>query len=83
MRIAGNSGRRWTAKEDERLQELAASGASLPEIAEKLNRTEPSTKTRAYILRVTLGRFGSKRRGLTSSAEGEGTEVDGEEARQK
>jgi hypothetical protein len=59
MRIAGNSGRPWTAKEDERLQELAASGASLSEIAEKLDRTEPGTKTRAYILRVTLG---SKRR---------------------
>jgi hypothetical protein len=62
MRIAGNSGRPWTAKEDERLQELAASGASLSEIAKKLDRTEPGTKTRAYILRVTLGRFGSKRR---------------------
>jgi hypothetical protein len=65
MRIVGNGGKPRTAKEDERLRELVASGASLSEVAEKLDRTESGTKTRAYILRVTLGRFGARRRGLS------------------
>ena len=65
MRILGNSGKPWTAVEDERLRELVASGASLSEITEKLDRTEPGIKTRAYVLRVTLARFGTKRRGLS------------------
>jgi hypothetical protein len=60
-----NSGKPWTPQEDERLRELAAAGAALAEIAEKLDRTAPATKARAYILRVMLGRFGSKRRGLS------------------
>jgi hypothetical protein len=60
-----NSGKPWTPEEDERLRELAASGAGLIEIAEKLNRTVPATKARAYIIRVMFGRFGAKRRGLS------------------
>ena len=60
-----NSGKPWTPQEDERLREFAASGAALIEIAEKLNRTVPATKTRAYIIRVLLRRFGAKRRGLS------------------
>jgi hypothetical protein len=60
-----NSGKPWAPQEDERLRELAASGAALAEIAEKLNRTASATKSRAYILRVMLGRFGAKRRGLS------------------
>ncbi len=36
---AENGGKLWTAQEDERLRELAGSGATLSEIAEKLNRT--------------------------------------------
>jgi hypothetical protein len=65
MAVWDNSGKPWTAQEDERLRELAASGTALAEIAEKLNRTASATKTRAYILRVMLGRFGAKRRGLS------------------
>jgi hypothetical protein len=65
--MAENSGKPWTAQEDERLRELAASGATLAELAQKLDRTESGTKTRAYILRVTFGRFGAKRRGLSKS----------------
>jgi hypothetical protein len=60
-----NNGKAWTPQEDERLREIAASGAALAEIAEKLNRTTSATKTRAYILRVMFGRFGAKRRGLS------------------
>jgi hypothetical protein len=62
---AENSGKLWTAQEDERLRELAASGATPSEIADKLDRTESGTKTRAYILRVTFGRLGAKRRRLS------------------
>ena len=65
MEMPENSGKLWTTQEDERLRELAASGAALAEIAEKLDRTVSATKARAYILRVMLGRFGTKRRDLS------------------
>jgi len=45
-----NSGKPWTVQEDEQLRELAASGAALAEIAEKLSRTTSATKARAYSL---------------------------------
>ena len=44
------------------MRELAVSSATPSEIAEKLNRTESATKARAYILRVGLRRFRTKRR---------------------
>jgi hypothetical protein len=59
---AENSGKLWTAQEDERLRELAASSATPSEIAEKLNRTEAATKARASMLRVALRRFRVRRR---------------------
>jgi hypothetical protein len=62
---AENSGKLWTAQEDERLRELAVSSATPAEIAEKLNRTEKATKARAYVLRVGLGRFRARRRDLS------------------
>jgi hypothetical protein len=65
---AENSRKPWTAQEDERLRELAASGATLSEIAQKLDRTVSGAKSRAYILRVTFGRLGAKRRSLSRFA---------------
>jgi hypothetical protein len=66
MRVrAENSGKQWSPKEDQRLRELAVSGATLSEIAAKLNRTEAATKARAYVLHVGLGRFRARRRGLS------------------
>jgi hypothetical protein len=62
---AENAGKPWSAEEDALLRELVASGSTLSEIAEKLNRTESGTKMRAYILRVTFGRSGAKRRDLS------------------
>jgi hypothetical protein len=62
---AENSGKLWTAQEDERLRELAGSGATLSEIAEKLNRTESAIQARAYMLRVGLRRFRINRRFLS------------------
>jgi hypothetical protein len=62
---AENSGKLWTAHEDERLRELAASSATPSEIAAKLNRTVAATKARAYVLRVGLRRFRAKRRDLS------------------
>jgi len=63
--MAVNSGKAWTIQEDERLRELVASGATLPKMAKALDRTESATKTRAYMLRLALGRFGARRRGLS------------------
>src|SRR5260370_27200677 len=62
---AENSGKQWSAKEDERLRELAVSSATLSEIAEKLNRTKSATQARAYTLRVGLRRFRTQRRSLS------------------
>jgi hypothetical protein len=62
---AKNSGKQWSAEEDERLRELAVSGATPSEIAAKLNRTEAATKARAYTLRVGLQRFRARRRDLS------------------
>ena len=61
---AKNSGKQWSAQEDERLRELAVSSATPSEIAAKLNRTEAATKARAYMLRVALRRFGAGRHDL-------------------
>jgi hypothetical protein len=63
--MAENSRKPWTAEEDEQLRQLVVSGDPLAEIAEKLDRTESAAKARAYFLRVPLGRFGAKRRGLS------------------
>jgi hypothetical protein len=68
---AENSGKLWTAQEDERLRELAASSATPSEIAAKLSRTEAATKARAYVLRVALRRFRVRRRDL-SGLKGQG-----------
>ncbi len=62
---AKNSGKQWSAEEDERLRELAVSSATPFEIAKKLNRTESATKARAYVLRAGLRRFRAKRRSLS------------------
>jgi hypothetical protein len=62
---AESSGKQWSAKEDERLRELAVSSATLSEIAEKLNRTKLATQARAYTLRVGLRRFRTQRRSLS------------------
>ena len=58
--MAESSRKRWTAQEDERLRELAASTHA--EIAEKLNRSESAAEARAYLLRTMLGRFRVRRR---------------------
>jgi len=57
-----NSGKLWSAEEDERLRELAVTGANPSEIAAKLNRTEAAIKARAHVLRVGLRRFRARRR---------------------
>jgi hypothetical protein len=62
---AENSGKQWSTAEDDRMRELAVSGATLSEIAEKLNRSDSAVKARGYILRVGLRRFGATRRPLS------------------
>ncbi len=65
MARAENSGKPWTADEDDRLRQLVLSGAAIDQIVEGLDRTESSVRARAHLLGVTLRRFGSKRRGLS------------------
>jgi hypothetical protein len=62
---AKNSGKQWSAQEDERLRELTVSSATPSEIAAKLNRSEAATKARAYMLRAGLRRFRAGRRDLS------------------
>jgi Myb-like DNA-binding protein len=62
---AENSGKQWSAEEDDRLRELAALGATPFEIARRLNRSETAIKARAYTLRLGLQRFRVRRRGLS------------------
>jgi hypothetical protein len=52
-----SSGRKWTAKEDDRLLELKAAGKSLSIIAEELNRTQAAIDTRTNLkeMKATLG----------------------------
>jgi hypothetical protein len=59
--MAKKSRKPWTIQEDERLRELAATGDRLSEIGEKLDRTVSAAKARAYVLRVSFRRFGSKK----------------------
>jgi len=54
---AENNSKPWTPEEDKELRELVLAGASRPEIAERLGRSESGVKTRAYILRPRLGRL--------------------------
>ena len=63
--MAENSRKPWTAEEDERLRQLVVSGTPIDQIAEGLDRTEPSVRARGYYLGVILRRFGAKRRGMS------------------
>jgi hypothetical protein len=47
----------WTPEEDAKLRELAASGAAIGEIAQKLGRTDAAIRTRCYILRLKFKRL--------------------------
>jgi hypothetical protein len=56
-----NMGKAWTADGDTRLRQLIISNATSVEIAAELGRTVKSVKSRAYALRLTLGRLRSNR----------------------
>jgi hypothetical protein len=56
-----SAGKPWTNQEDQRLRELAATGATRAEIAGNLDRTESGIKTRAHVLRLTIERLAAKR----------------------
>ena len=55
-----SAGKPWTNQEDQRLRELAATGATRAETAGKIDRTESGIKTGAYVLRLTIGRLAAK-----------------------
>jgi DNA-directed RNA polymerase specialized sigma24 family protein len=47
--MAGNPP--WAPEEDQRLQALALSGASVAEMAKQMNRSEEAVRSRAYRLK--------------------------------
>jgi hypothetical protein len=63
------SGKAWTQEEDHLLRQEVLAGTPLDVIAGILGRTKPAIKTRAYILRLMLGRRATNR-SLASEAEG-------------
>ena len=56
---------RWTQEEDDRLRRLLIADTPPSEIAETLGRTVSAVKARAYLLGITLARFGIRRRGMS------------------
>ncbi len=58
----------WTSEEDDILRRDVLEGKSLQAIASKIGRTQSAIRTRAYVLRLILGRPGAKRRGSPKSA---------------
>lgn len=62
--MAISTRRTWTAEEDEILLQLALSNKTAFEISQKLERSVPSIKNRAQLLRISLGHFGFRRSGV-------------------
>ena len=52
----GPFGKTWTREEDQLLRQEILADTPLDVIADKLGRTKPAIRTRAYILRLKLGR---------------------------
>jgi len=46
----------WSPDEDARLRKLALSGASMAEIAQQMQRTKSSIRTRASKLKIAIAR---------------------------
>jgi hypothetical protein len=58
----------WTPEEDQRLQALALSGASVAEMAKQMKRSEEAVRSRAYRLKIVVAK--SRRKGLGPKAKG-------------
>jgi hypothetical protein len=54
--------RLWTSEQDERLQALALSGASVAEMAKQMKRSEEAVRSRAYRLKIVVAK--SRKLGL-------------------
>jgi hypothetical protein len=52
--MAGNPP--WAPEEDQRLQALALSGASVAEMAQQMKRSEEAVRSRAYRLKIVLAK---------------------------
>ena len=65
-----NNAKAWTSDEEERLRKLIISNAPVFDIAADLGRTVVAVRTRAQVLRISLGRsrLGRRRRGSSSIA---------------
>ena len=56
---------RWTQEDDEHLRRPLITDTPPSEIAETLGQTVSAVKARAYLLGITLARFGIRRRGMS------------------
>jgi hypothetical protein len=52
--MAGNPP--WAPEEDQRLQALALSGASVAEMAKQMKRSEEAVRSRAYRLKIVVAK---------------------------
>jgi len=55
----------WTSEEEDLLRQEVLAGTPIRLIASKMDRSEPAIRSRAYALRLMLGRPGVTRRGMT------------------
>jgi hypothetical protein len=67
--MAGNP--LWAPEEDQRLQALASSGASVAEMAKQMKRSEEAVRSRAYRLKISQ----------VAQVEAEGEEMSGAQQR--
>jgi hypothetical protein len=51
-------GRAWTSEDIQHLRELAASGATVPDMSKKLDRSEASIRTRTSVLKIRVAASG-------------------------
>jgi hypothetical protein len=58
----------WAPEEDQRLQTLASSGASVAEMAKQMKRSEEAVRSRAYRLKIVLAK--SRKLRLKAKAKG-------------
>ena len=68
----------WSPEDDERLRELALSGASLIEIAAQMGRNKASVRHRAQKLNIAIARDRNPKQALGKTSSRSGTEGENE-----
>jgi hypothetical protein len=68
MNMACHSRKSWTDSDDQLLKRLANENKLAPEIAATIGKSKSAVRTRAYILRIMIGRPGRKKPGVRRDA---------------